>query len=141
MSRISPELPSQGRTFFPLCLSAPPCQSLLLFGHVHTPEAGTVYFCEVQFQKDERLYERVFEKSLLYFYRNRDRFNDWQAVIIYPSQYIEQRKLHPHRRLLNSEQVHRVYMDELGEIRQLPLWVAFMVLTTVEEDKMLEEAS
>ncbi len=25
-----------------------------------TDEAGVVYFCEVQFQKDERLYERLF---------------------------------------------------------------------------------
>ncbi len=51
---------------------------------------GVVYFCEVQFQKDERLYERVFAESSLYFYRNRDRFSDWQAVIIYPSRSIEQ---------------------------------------------------
>ncbi|WP_141699954.1 DUF2887 domain-containing protein, partial [Nostoc sp. KVJ20] len=42
--------------------------------------AGVVYFCEVQFQKDERLYERVLAESSLYFYRNRDRFSDWQAV-------------------------------------------------------------
>lgn len=45
---------------------------------------GVVFFCEVQFQKDERLYERVFAESSLYFYRNRNRFSDWQAVIIYP---------------------------------------------------------
>ena len=51
---------------------------------------GVVYFCEVQFQKDELLYERVFAESSLYFYRNRKRFSDWQAVIIYPSRKIEQ---------------------------------------------------
>jgi predicted transposase YdaD len=28
---------------------------------------GVVYFCEVQFQKDEMLYERVFAESSLYF--------------------------------------------------------------------------
>jgi predicted transposase/invertase (TIGR01784 family) len=38
--------------------------------------AGVVYFCEVQFQKDERLYERVFAESSLYFYRNRHRFSE-----------------------------------------------------------------
>jgi len=103
-------------------------------------ETGTVYFCEVQFQKDERLYERVFAESLLYFYRNCDRFSDWQTVIIYPSRRIEQRKLHPHRGLLNSEQVHRVYLDELGELRQLPPWVAVMVLTTLEESQTPEAA-
>ncbi|MFN6539846.1 MAG: DUF2887 domain-containing protein, partial [Nostoc sp. EkiNYC01] len=96
--------------------------------------AGVVYFCEVQFQKDEQLYERVFAESSLYFYRNRARFSDWQAVIIYPSRSIEQSDIHPHRGFLNSNQVHRVYLDELGDIRQLPLWVGLMVLTTVEEE-------
>lgn len=102
--------------------------------------AGIVYFCEVQFQKDEQLYERIFAESSLYFYRNRVRFSDWQVVVIYPSCNIEQSDLHPHRGLLSSDQVHRVYLDELGQIRQLPLWVAVMVLTTVEEDQAPEEA-
>ncbi|ACC81082.1 conserved hypothetical protein [Nostoc punctiforme PCC 73102] len=102
--------------------------------------AGVVYFCEVQFQKDEQLYERVWAESSLYFYRNRARFSDWQAVIIYPSRSIEQIDIHPHRSLLNGEQIHRVYLDELGDIRQLPIWVALMVLTTVDEEQAPEEA-
>jgi predicted transposase/invertase (TIGR01784 family) len=102
--------------------------------------AGVVYFCEVQFQKDEQLYERVFAESSLYFYRNCNQFSDWQAVIIYPSRNIEQSKIYPHRSFLNGEQVHRVYLDEIGDIRQLPVWVALMVLTTVEEEKAPEEA-
>ena len=89
----------------------------------------------MQFQKDEQLYERVFAESSLYFYRNRVRFSDWQAVIIYPSRNTEQRDIYPHRTLLKGEQVHRVYLNELGDIRQLPLWVALMVLTTVEEEQ------
>ncbi|MBD2495507.1 Rpn family recombination-promoting nuclease/putative transposase [Nostoc sp. FACHB-280] len=101
---------------------------------------GVVYFCEVQFQRDEQLYERVFAESSLYFYRNRLRFRDWQAVIIYPSRSIEQSDIYPHRTLLNGEQVHRVYLDELGDIRQLPLWVALMVLTTVEPEQAPAEA-
>jgi predicted transposase/invertase (TIGR01784 family) len=78
---------------------------------------GVVYFCEVQFQKDETLYERLFGESLLYFYRNRSRFSDWQAVSIYPSRSVEQSQVHPYRSLLNSEQVHRIYLDELGDVR------------------------
>jgi predicted transposase/invertase (TIGR01784 family) len=95
---------------------------------------GVVYFCEVQFQKDEQLYERLFGESFLYFYRNRNLFADWQAVLIYPSRSIEQTDGHPYRALLNSNQVHRVYLNELGEITQLPLGVALMVLTTVAEE-------
>ncbi|MEL6163174.1 MAG: DUF2887 domain-containing protein, partial [Cyanobacteria bacterium J06628_3] len=101
---------------------------------------GAVYFSEVQFQKDETLYERVFAESSLYFYRNRNRFNDWQVVIIYPSRNTEQSDIFPHRGQLNSPQVHRIYLDELGNIRQLPVWVAVMLLTTVKENQAPEEA-
>jgi predicted transposase/invertase (TIGR01784 family) len=96
-------------------------------------QLGTVYFCEVQMQKDEKLYERLFGESLLYFYRNSDLFSDWQAVVIYPSRSIEQTKQHPHRALLNSEQVHRIYLDELGDIQSLPIFIATLVLTILEE--------
>ncbi|MBD2144280.1 DUF2887 domain-containing protein [Sphaerospermopsis sp. FACHB-1194] len=80
-------------------------------------------------------YKRVFAESHLYFYRNRSRFSDWQGVIIYPSRNIEQSDIYPHRGLLNSEQVHRIYLDELGDIQQLPVWVGLMVLTTLKESQ------
>ncbi|NCR53618.1 MAG: Rpn family recombination-promoting nuclease/putative transposase [Microcystis aeruginosa L211-07] len=102
--------------------------------------SGVIYFCEVQFQKDERLYERVFGESFLYFYRQRERFTDWQIVVIYPTRSLEQSNTHPYRSLLNCNQVHRIYLKELGEIQQLPLGVALMVLTTVEETQAPEKA-
>jgi predicted transposase/invertase (TIGR01784 family) len=102
--------------------------------------SGVIYFCEVQFQKDERLYERVFGESFLYFYRQRERFTDWQIVVIYPTRSLEQSNTHPYRALLNCNQVHRIYLNELGEIQQLPLGVALMVLTTVEETQAPEKA-
>ena len=101
---------------------------------------GVVYFCEVQFQKDERLYERVFAESYLYFYRNRDRFSNLQLVIIYPSRSLEQSDIRPYQSQLNSPQVNRIYLDELGDIRQLPVWVALMVLTTLDDRQATQEA-
>ncbi|MCF4965910.1 Rpn family recombination-promoting nuclease/putative transposase [Nostoc sp. CMAA1605] len=101
---------------------------------------GVVYFCEVQFQKDERLYERVFAESYLYFYRNRDRFSNLQIVIIYPSRSLEQTDINPYLSQLNSPQVNRIYLNELGDIRSLPVWVGLMVLTTLEEERTTEEA-
>lgn len=101
---------------------------------------GVVYFAEIQFQKDEQLYERLFGESLLYFYRNRSRFSDWEAVIIYPSRSVEQSDSHPYRALLNSDQVHRVYLNELGEFRQLPLGIALLVLTTLTPKQAPSEA-
>lgn len=107
------------------------------------PDSGTpgvVYFCEVQFQKDDRLYERLFSEAFLYFYRNRERYSDWEAVVIYPSRSMEQSNSHPYRALLDSVQVHRVYLNELGEMPQLPLELALMLLTTVEVEQAPEAA-
>jgi predicted transposase/invertase (TIGR01784 family) len=101
---------------------------------------GIVYFCEVQMQKDDQLYERLFGESMLYFYRQRARFSDWQAVVIYPSRSVEQKEIYPYRALLNSDQVHRVYLNELGPIERLPLGVATMVLTIAKESEAGEQA-
>ena len=101
---------------------------------------GTVFFAEVQMQKDEQLYERLFGESLLYFYRSRQYYSDWQAVVIYPSRSAEQTETHPYRALLNSDQVHRIYLNELGAIEELPLGVASMVLTIVKESEAPEKA-
>jgi predicted transposase/invertase (TIGR01784 family) len=98
-----------------------------------TEPPGTVFFAEVQMQKDDRLYERLFSESVAHFYRNRDYYSDWQAVVIYPSRSTEQTETHPYRVLINSDQVHRIYLNELGAIEDLPLGVASMVLTIVKE--------
>jgi predicted transposase/invertase (TIGR01784 family) len=102
--------------------------------------AGIVFFVEVQMQKDERLYERLFGESFLYFYRNRSAYCDWQSVVIYASRSLEQTDSQPYRALLNSDQVHRVYLDELGEMERLPLGVAAMVLTIVQDSEAPEQA-
>jgi predicted transposase/invertase (TIGR01784 family) len=101
---------------------------------------GTVFFAEVQMQKDQQLYERLFGESLLYFYRSRQYYSDWRAIVIYPARSTEQDDIHPYRALLNSDQVHRIYLNELGEMEDLPLGVAAMVLTIVKESEIAEKA-
>ena len=105
-----------------------------------TDKSGIVYFCETRFEKDEMLYEKFFAESHLYFYRNCKKFSDWQAVVIYSSKSVEQSNVYPHRSYLNGGQVHRVYLDELGDIRKLPIWVAVMGLTTLSETVAPTEA-
>lgn len=101
---------------------------------------GIVYFCEAQFQKDEMLYERLVSEATLYFYRNREKFSNWRAIVIYPSKGVEQSDLLPHEELLKSGKIHRVYLNKLGNIRKLPIWVALMVLTAKSEKTAPEEA-
>jgi predicted transposase/invertase (TIGR01784 family) len=101
---------------------------------------GVVFFSEVQFQQDKKLYERLWSESSRYFYQNCERFSDWQAVVIYPSRSIEQQNLHAHRSLLQGSQLHRVYLNELGDMEALPLGLAAMVLTTKTKKVMPELA-
>lgn len=98
-----------------------------------TERPGTVYFCEVQFQRDEQLYERLFAELFLYFYRYRGNFSDWQAVIIYPHRNTEQLDLAPYAELLNSGKVHRIFIDELGEPENLSPELGLMRLTIESE--------
>lgn len=101
---------------------------------------GTLYFCEVQMQKDQKLYERTFAELLLYFYRSRQFYADWQCVIIYPSRGKEQDSTHPYRALLKSNQVQVIYLDELGNIRDLPLIMSLAVLTIISPEEAPAEA-
>jgi predicted transposase/invertase (TIGR01784 family) len=102
--------------------------------------SGIVYFCEVQFQLDELLYERIDSEIGIYVYRNRERLFDWRAVVIYPTRSIEQSRIETVREMLASDRIIRVYLDELGKIDELPTGLGLMVLTTLEGDNAIDEA-
>jgi predicted transposase/invertase (TIGR01784 family) len=101
---------------------------------------GTMYLAEVQMQPDPRLYERTFAELFALFYRSRELYNDWKCVMFYLSRSTEQKVTHPYRALLESDQVQIVYLDELGNIRDLPLIVSLAVLPTVPPKKAPAEA-
>jgi predicted transposase YdaD len=61
-------------------------------------------------------------------------------VMIYLSRSTEQKVTYPYRALLESEQVQIIYLDELGNIRDLPLITSLAVLPTVPPKKAPAEA-
>jgi predicted transposase/invertase (TIGR01784 family) len=138
LTGLSPEN-AQGYRFDSVAVKEPKFE---IDGVFLPPESsrGPVIFVEVQFQPDPYLYERLFAESFLYFYRSQGQYRDWQAVLIYPTRTTEQENLHPHRSLLNGDQVHRVYLDELGDARRLPVPIAAVVLTIVAEGTAVEVA-
>jgi predicted transposase/invertase (TIGR01784 family) len=105
------------------------------------PDAtGIVYVCEVQFQLDPLLYERLVSEISIYTYRNRERFANWQAIVIYPSRSVEQSRLGTVEELLASGRIIRVYLDELVPGEELSVGLGLMVLTTLEGDLATAEA-
>jgi predicted transposase/invertase (TIGR01784 family) len=102
--------------------------------------SGIIYFAEVQFQLDELLYERMLSEISIFAYRQRDRFFDWQAVVIYPSRSIEQSRRELVREFLASGRIVPIYLDELVTSAELPIGLGLMVLTTLEGDAAKNEA-
>jgi predicted transposase/invertase (TIGR01784 family) len=102
--------------------------------------AKTVFFAEVQFQTDDDLYHRFFCESFLYLYRNRILYPDWYGVVIFASRNLEPENTTIHRTLLNSPQVQRIYLDELGDPNQQPVGISLIQLTTAPEAQMPDQA-
>lgn len=136
----SPPLNAEAYRFDSVAVKEPKFEIDGVFLPPDSEAAGIVYFCEVQFQKDELLYERLFSESSFYFYRNRTKFSDWRGVVIYPSRSTEQSDTLPFEDLLGGHRICRIYLSELGEIEQLPLGIALMVLTTIAENRAFESA-
>ncbi|AFY60759.1 Rpn family recombination-promoting nuclease/putative transposase [Synechococcus sp. PCC 6312] len=107
------------------------------------PESGNprvVYFCEVQFQKDEQFYERFFSEIFIYLYRFRQTLANWQAVVIYPNRQTEQTNCTLYALLLNSPQIHRIYLDELESSETTSLPVQLIQLTVIQSTEAKELA-
>jgi len=75
---------------------------------------GVVYYVEFQAQRDDKLYERMASESSNHFYRNREKFSDWQAVAIYTSRNMKQKEVYPFRMMLNSGNYSALGMGETG---------------------------
>ena len=100
----------------------------------------TIFFVEVQFQKDESLYHRFFTELFLYLYRSLGSYDDWGGVVLFPSRQLEPSETTLHRSLLNSHQVTRIYLDELGDPQQQPVGIHLMQLTIASDAEMATQA-
>jgi predicted transposase/invertase (TIGR01784 family) len=106
------------------------------------PEGVTpriIFFAEVQFQKDEALYHRFFTESMMYLNRNQSQYDDWYCVVIFPSRSLEPSDVKTHRMFLSSDQVQRIYLDELDS-PNMPIGINLMLLTTASKNEMAEQA-
>jgi predicted transposase/invertase (TIGR01784 family) len=53
---------------------------------------------------------------------------DWQAVVLFPNRKLEPEQRHLHRSQLNSDQVHRVYLNELKASEALGVGLVQLIL-------------
>lgn len=98
-----------------------------------------IYFVEVQFQKDPKLYSRLFSEIFLYLHQSAPT-KDWCAVVVYPRRSLEPTEIVPYRTLLASEQVQRVYLDELGEAADESLGIGIVQLVVERKARTINKA-
>lgn len=95
-----------------------------------------IYFVEVQFQLDETFYYRLFAEIFFYLYQYKA-VSDWRAIVVYPRRSIESAQPVPYQFLLDSDRIHRVYLDELEAQQSLGVGIVQLV---VESNKSCPRA-
>jgi predicted transposase/invertase (TIGR01784 family) len=108
-----------------------------LFLPVANALENPIYFLEVQFQKDSELYARFFSEIFLYL-RLYAPTQAWRGVVVFARRSMEPTEIEPYRVLLESEQVTRLYLNELGDVGERSLGVG-MIKLVVETKKRTPE--
>jgi predicted transposase/invertase (TIGR01784 family) len=87
----------------------------------------TIWFVEVQMQYDPVFYQRFFAE--IYFYLDLyPQTVDWQAIVIFPDRSTEPKNRDLYRANLNSDQVHRVYLEDFSDTATESLGIGMMQL-------------
>jgi len=100
----------------------------------------SIFFAEVQLQKDDALYQRFFSEIFLFLRRSEVAYGDWTGVLIYGSRSMEPSSSVWYRSLLSSSQISQIYLDELGDWRELPLELGLVMLTNASEANAPDQA-
>jgi len=98
-----------------------------------------VWFAEVQFQKDQELYHRLFSELTL-FLRQNPTIPDWRVVVLFPRHSLEPDRTDLYREFLQSDRMFRVFIEDLPATADLPLSLALVKLITEPESRAIDAA-
>ena len=99
----------------------------------------TVYFIEIQFQQDPYFYHRFFAEIFLFLRQNSQTIY-CQAVIIFANRNIEPRITPIQQTLLDSEQVQRIYLEDLEDLDSDSLSIGLVQLIAVDSKQAITQA-
>lgn len=96
-------------------------------------EIRPVWFVEVQFYANPRIYANLFAKVFHYLHGNFP-VSCWRAVVVFPGRGLEPPGNDCFRLLLESEMVHRIYLDELPLRKDASLGYEILRLVSLSEE-------
>jgi predicted transposase/invertase (TIGR01784 family) len=99
----------------------------------------TVIFLEVQFQHDPIFYHRFLAEIHLYLKLHPKTF-DWKAVVIFPRPSAEPRETRLFRNLVNSDQMHRIYLNQRPAEPDESIGLGLMRLIVMKQKEAIAQA-
>jgi len=105
----------------------------------HQPDADPAYIWEVQHYRSDGVYANIMSKVGRFLEHGNPK-QDWIAVAIYPTRALEQENLHPYRCLINSDQLIRIYQDELPPAQPDQIELGVLELIGAKPEVALEKA-
>ena len=103
------------------------------------PETDPAYIWEAQCYSSEKVYANLLSK-VGRFLEHGDPKQDWVAVVIYPNRAFEQSNLQPYRCLIESDQLVRIYLDELPPAPSDNFEMGVLELIAAKPEVALEKA-
>jgi len=103
------------------------------------PRDDPAYLWEAQFYASEKVYANLLSK-IGRFLEHGNAQQDWVAVVIYPNRELEQKNLRPYRCLLESDQMVRIYLNELPPAPPDQFEMGILELIAAEPETALKKA-
>ncbi|NES03150.1 MAG: Rpn family recombination-promoting nuclease/putative transposase [Okeania sp. SIO2F4] len=98
-----------------------------------------IHFGEVQMQKDTAFYRRFFAEIFLYLYQYEET-KHWQALVVFRNRKIEPEETQPYQPLLNSSNVTRIYLEDLGDEAYENLGLGIVKLIVEDQARAVQQA-
>ncbi|MCE9529559.1 MAG: Rpn family recombination-promoting nuclease/putative transposase [Planctomycetes bacterium] len=103
------------------------------------PDVDPAYIWEAQHYRSEKVYANLISK-IGRFLEHGNPKQDWVAVVIYPNRSLEQENLRPYRCLIDSDQLVRIYQDELPPALPDQFELGVLELIAAKPEIALEKA-
>jgi len=101
--------------------------------------AEPAYILEVQYYQSDKVYANILSK-IGRFLEHGDPDQNWVAVVIYPHRAMEQKNLKPYQCLVESNQLLRIYLDELPPAPPDQFELGVLELIAAKPEAALEKA-
>lgn len=99
-----------------------------------------IYVVEIQFQRNRKFYANLFAKVFSYLEVN-DPNQDWRAIALFETRKLEPQDQPGYQVLINSDHVHRFYLDEIAASGRATAGIKILQLVSAPREATKELVS